>query len=129
MLGAEGKRVGQHLPSKPLEWLTDNGSAYRAHKTRAFARMRGLGARPTGVRSLESNGIAQSVVKTLWQDYISIMPGPDSQMAVINLPVAFSHYNGHHPHSRWQILLHGGFLAGCYRHPKREKVSEYMIKS
>jgi putative transposase len=42
MLGAVEKRFGQHLPSKPLEWLTDNGSAYRAHDTRAFARMLGL---------------------------------------------------------------------------------------
>ncbi len=27
------------------------------------------------------------------------MPKPDSQMALINLAVAFSHYNEHHPHS------------------------------
>jgi putative transposase len=41
MLGAVEKRFGQHLPSEPVE-LTDNGSAYRAHETRAFARMLGL---------------------------------------------------------------------------------------
>lgn len=36
MLGAVEKRFGRHLPSEPLEWLTDSGSAYRAHETRAF---------------------------------------------------------------------------------------------
>ncbi|HBR2407537.1 TPA: transposase, partial [Klebsiella pneumoniae] len=33
------------------------------------------------------------------RDYISIMPKPDSEAAVMNLAVAFSHYNEHHPHS------------------------------
>jgi len=99
MLGAVEKRFGQHLPSEPLEWLTDNGSAYRAHETRAFARMLGLEPCTTRVRSPESNGIAESFVKTIKRDYISIMPKPDSQMALINLAVAFGHYNEHHPHS------------------------------
>ncbi|EAY4944369.1 transposase, partial [Salmonella enterica] len=53
----------------------------------------------TAVRSPESNGIAESFVKTIKRDYISIMPKPDSQAAVMNLAVAFSHYNEHHPHS------------------------------
>ena len=42
MLGAVERRFGSHLPSSPVEWLTDNGSAYRSHKTRQFARMVGL---------------------------------------------------------------------------------------
>nr|WP_158151132.1 IS3 family transposase [Pantoea ananatis] len=99
MLGAVEKRFGRQLPTEPLEWLTDNGSAYRAHETRAFARMLGLEPCTTRVRSPESNGIAESFVKTIKRDYISIMPKPDSQAAVMNLAVAFSHYNEHHPHS------------------------------
>ncbi|BEN08976.1 hypothetical protein SMETH9_43020 [Serratia marcescens] len=99
MLGAVEKHFGQHLPSELLEWLTDNGSAYRAHETRAFARMLGLEPCTTRGRSPESNGIAERFVKTIKRDYISIMPKPDSQMALINLAVAFSHYNEHHPHS------------------------------
>lgn len=58
MLGAVEKRFGQHLPSEPVEWLTDNGLAYRAHETLAFARMLGLEPCTTAVRSPESNGIA-----------------------------------------------------------------------
>ncbi|MBS0899634.1 transposase [Pantoea dispersa] len=88
------KRFGQHLPSEPLEWLTDNGSAYRAHETRAFARMLSLEACTTRV----SNGLAESFLKTITRDYISIMPKPDSQTALIKLAVAFSHYNEHYPH-------------------------------
>ncbi|MDN8542666.1 IS3 family transposase [Erwinia sp. BC051422] len=99
MLGAVEKRFGRQLPTESLEWLTDNGSAYRAHETRAFARMLGLEPCTTAVRSPESNGIAESFVKTIKRDYISCMPKPDSQTAVMNLAVAFTHYNEHHPHS------------------------------
>lgn len=99
MLRAVEKRFGRALPSAPLEWLTDNGSCYRARETRAFARMLGLEPRTTAVRSPESNGMAESLVKTMKRDYISIMPKPNSETAVMNLAVAFSHYNEHHPHS------------------------------
>lgn len=99
MLCAVEKRFGRQLPIESLEWLTDNSSAYRAHEIRAFARMLGLEPCTTAVRSPESNGIAESFVKTIKRDYISIMPKPDSQAAVMNQAVAFSHYNEHHPHS------------------------------
>lgn len=99
MLRAVERRFGQRLPPAPLEWLTDNGSCYRARETRAFARMLGLEPRTTAVRSPESNGMAESLVKTIKRDYISMMPKPDSQTAVVNLSVAFAHYNEHHPHS------------------------------
>jgi len=99
MLGAVEKRFGRHLPSEPVEWLTENGSAYRAHESRAFARMPGLEPCTTAVRSPESNGLAESFVKTIKRDYISVMPKPDSQAAVMNLAVTISHYNEHHPHS------------------------------
>lgn len=99
MLGAVEKRFGQQLPSEPLEWLTDNGSAYRTHETRAFARMLVLDPCTTAVRSPESNGIAESFVKTIKRDYISIMPKADRRSALVNLAVAFRHYNEHHPHS------------------------------
>ncbi len=42
MLGAVERRFGNDLPSSPVEWLTDNGSCYRANETRQFARMLGL---------------------------------------------------------------------------------------
>ncbi|HCU0121211.1 TPA: IS3 family transposase [Escherichia coli] len=100
MLGAVERRFGNELPASPVEWLTDNGSCYRANETRQFARML-LGPEPksTAVRSPESNGIAESFVKTIKRDYISVMPKPDGLTAAKNLAEAFEHYNEWHPHS------------------------------
>nr|WP_176454363.1 IS3-like element IS2 family transposase [Escherichia coli] len=99
MLGAVERRFDNDLPSSPVEWLTDNGSCYRANETRQFARMLGLEPKNTAVRSPESNGIAESFVKTIKRDYISIMPKPDGLTAAKNLAEAFEHYNEWHPHS------------------------------
>ncbi|WP_167701225.1 IS3-like element IS2 family transposase [Shigella flexneri] len=99
MLGAVERRFGNDLPSSPVEWLTDNGSCYRANETRQFARMLGLEPKNMAVRSPESNGIAESFVKTIKRDYISIMPKPDGLTAAKNLAEAFAHYNEWHPHS------------------------------
>jgi putative transposase len=48
------------LPSVPhvIEWLSDNGPAYAAHETRAFARLIGLEPCTTPYYSPESNGMA-----------------------------------------------------------------------
>ncbi|HBE7357312.1 TPA: IS3 family transposase, partial [Escherichia coli] len=97
MLGAVERRFGNELPASPVEWLTDNGSCYRANETRQFARMLGLEPKNTAVRSPESNGIAESFVKTIKRDYISIMPKPDGLTAAKNLAEAFEHYNEWHP--------------------------------
>ncbi|HAW6235291.1 TPA: IS3 family transposase [Escherichia coli] len=99
MLGAVERRFGNELPASPVEWLTDNGSCYRANETRQFARMLGLEPKSTAVRSPESNGIAESFVKTIKRDYISIMSKPDGLTAAKNLAEAFEHYNEWHPHS------------------------------
>ncbi|HFU6546992.1 TPA: IS3 family transposase [Klebsiella pneumoniae] len=99
MLGAVERRFGSELPASPVEWLTDNGSCYRANETRQFARMLGLEPKNTAVRSPESNGIAESFVKTIKRDYINIMPKPDGLTAAKNLAEAFEHYNEWHPHS------------------------------
>ncbi len=110
MLGAVERRFGSELPTSPVEWLTDNGSCYRANETRQFARMLGLEPKNTAVRSPESNGIAESFVKTIKRDYISIMPKPDGLTAAKNLAEAFEHYNEWHPHSAKAI--NDGALTG-----------------
>jgi transposase InsO family protein len=50
MLGAVERRFGNSLPTSPVEWLTDNGSAYRSYQTRQFARMVGLEPKHTAVQ-------------------------------------------------------------------------------
>ncbi len=53
----------------------------------------------TVVRSPESNGTTESLVKTIKRDYISIMPKPDGLTAAKNLAGAFGNDNEWHPHS------------------------------
>ncbi|RON99797.1 transposase, partial [Pseudomonas fluorescens] len=42
MLESVEKRFGDQLPTTPVQWLSDNGSAYTAEQTRLFARQIGL---------------------------------------------------------------------------------------
>lgn len=79
MLAAVEQRFGQAEPAQPIEWLTDNGSPYVAHQTRQFARELGLTPLTTPVCSPQSNGMAESFVKTIKRDYIAFMPKPDAR--------------------------------------------------
>ncbi|WP_420800581.1 IS3 family transposase [Pseudomonas corrugata] len=99
MLESVEKRFGDQLPATPVQWLSDNGSAYTAEQTRRFARQIGLQPVTTPVRSPQSNGIAESFVKTIKRDYVAHMPKPDRETALRNLAIAFEHYNEQHPHS------------------------------
>lgn len=99
MLAAIEHRFGDQLPGQPIQWLTDNGSPYIARRTRAFARDIGLEPLTTPVCSPQSNGMAESFVRTMKRDYIAFMPKPDAPTAMQHLAVAFEHYNEHHPHS------------------------------
>ena len=99
MLESVEKRFGDQLPRTPVQWLSDNGSAYIAEQTRLFARQIGLQPVTTPVRSPQSNGMAESFVKTIKRDYVTHMPKPDRETALRNLTIAFEHYNEQHPHS------------------------------
>ena len=100
MLAAVEKRFGnvKKAPAQ-IEWLTDNGSGYIAEKTRLFASDIGLKPLTTPVCSPQSNGMAESFVKTMKRDYVAFMPKPDAATAARNLAIAFEHYNEQHPHS------------------------------
>ncbi len=99
MLESVEKRFGDQLPRTPVQWLSDNGSAYIAEQTRLFARQIGLQPVTTPVRSPQSNGMAESFVKTIKRDYVTHMPKRDRETALRNLTIAFEHYNEQHPHS------------------------------
>ncbi|RQN33313.1 IS3 family transposase [Paraburkholderia tropica] len=100
MLAAVENRFGDalHTPSE-IEWLSDNGSGYTSDDTRRFAAKIGLKPLTTPVRSPQSNGMAESFVKTMKRDYVAFMPKPDAATAASNLAIAFEHYNEKHPHS------------------------------
>lgn len=98
MLSAVERRFGSSLPSSPVEWLTDNGAAYRSHQTRQFARMVGLEPEHTAVRSPESNGMAESFVKTMKRDYVYVNDLPDAVTVMEKLTEWMEDYNNWHPH-------------------------------
>lgn len=82
-----------------MQWLSDNGSAYIAEQTRLFAHQIGLQPVTTPVCSPQSNGMAESYMKTIKRDYVAHMPKPDRETALRNLTIALEHYNEQHPHS------------------------------
>ena len=45
------------------------------------------------VQWLTNDGMAESIVRTMRRDYISITPKPDRLMVVRNLAETFEHYN------------------------------------
>lgn len=98
MLTSIEKRFSGEPPERAIQWLSDNGSVYTASDTRKFAALIGLNPRRTPVRSPQSNGMAESFVKTLKRDYVAVHGAPDALFVLRNLPRWFEHYNEFHPH-------------------------------
>ena len=100
MMQAGERRFGtSETPTKPIELLTDNGSCYKAIETKSFAKL--LGPKPitTPVTSPQSNGMAESFVKTLKRDYAKLANRPDSKTVMAQLKGWFYDYNSYHPHN------------------------------
>lgn len=104
MVEAVETRFGDALPDTPIEWRTDNGSPYVARDTRAFAQQINLMPRTTAINSPQSNGMAESFVKTFKRDYVGQMDRSDALTVMHQLPAAFEHYNSVHPHSALKML-------------------------
>lgn len=104
MVEAVETRFGDVLPGAPIEWLTDNGSPYVARDTRSFATQINLLPRTTAINCPQSNGMAESFVKTFKRDYVGQMDRSDAQAVMRQLPAAFEHYNAVHPHSALKML-------------------------
>jgi putative transposase len=105
MMQAVENRFGMnHPPEQPVEWLTDNGSCYIAHETKAFAKVLGLKPVTTPVSSPQSNGMAESFVKTLKRDYAALADKPNATAVMQQLELWFEHYNTKHPHSALNYL-------------------------
>ena len=116
MLRSVEKRFGDRLPDTPVQWLTDNGSAYTAHETRKFARELNLEPCTIAVSSPQSNGMAERFVKTMKEDYIAFMPKPDVRTALRNLATAFTHITMKTTRTvRWDITLRGNTGSSGHR--------------
>ena len=93
------QRFGSIRP--PVQWLSDNGSIFAAHRTIEIA----LALNPvpcfTPVENPESNGRAEAFVKTLERDYVRVSPIPDAATAIALVDRRMEGCNTvHHPHSR-----------------------------
>ena len=75
-----------------------------ARETRGFART--INTRPitTPVESPQSNGTAESFVKTIKRDYVAFGALSDAKTVMAPLPSWFAHYNTVHPHSALKYM-------------------------
>jgi len=70
----------------PIQWLSDNGSAYIARATRDFALSVGIEVCTTPYYSPESNGMAEAFVKTFKRDYVHIHELTATETVMNQLP-------------------------------------------
>jgi putative transposase len=82
MVACVERRFGISKAAHPVEWSSDNGSAYIAKDTHDTATALGLKLCFTPVRSPESNGIAQAFVKTFKRDYARLSILPDAETVI-----------------------------------------------
>jgi putative transposase len=106
-----------------IEWLSDNGSCYVAEETLTFSQKTGLKPVTPLSERAQTNGMAESFVKTVKRDYISCMPKLDVRTALQNLAIAFDHYNESHPNSALKSARHANSASAQLHQPKRDRVS------
>ena len=94
------QRFGAIRAPHPVQWLSDNGSIFAAHKTIETAVALNLEPCFTPVESPESNGMAEAFVKTFKRDYVRVSPVPDAAAALALIDTWMEDYNTVHPHSR-----------------------------
>jgi transposase InsO family protein len=110
ILAAVEQRFGSDAaPPRPIEWLTDNGSCYTVRETRAYARTINMRPITTPMESQQSNGIAESFVKTIKRAYVAFGDLSDTKAVMAQLPNWFSHCNTVHPHSALKYMSPGMF--------------------
>ena len=94
------QRFGGIRAPHPVQWLSDNGSIFAAHKTVEIAVALNLTPCFTPVESPESNGMAEAFVKTFKRDYVRVSPIANAAAALSLIDAWMKDYNTVHPHSR-----------------------------
>jgi putative transposase len=100
MVRSVEQRFGTIRAPQPVQWLSDNGSIFAAHRTIEIALALNLVPCFTPVESPESNGMAEAFVKTFKRDYVRVSPIPDAAAALALVDRWMEDYNTVHPHSR-----------------------------
>lgn len=100
MVKAVEARFGSSLRCpREIQWLSDRGSIYRAKSVKDLGKELNLRCCYTRAYSPESNGMAESFVKTIKRDYV-YQADCDSAATVLKLlPQWFADYNNVAPHS------------------------------
>jgi transposase InsO family protein len=98
------RRFANTRVPRPIEWLSDNGSPYTAHATRAFGRDCGFVVCNTPAYSPESNGMAEAFVKTFKRDFVYLGDVRSADAVLKQLPEWFEEYNEIHPHKGLNML-------------------------
>ena len=99
MVAAVERRFDGTKTPHPVEWLSDNGSAYIAKDTADMARALCLKLLFTPVRSPENNGMSESIVKTLNRDYARLHVLTGAYAILVMCTDWFEDYCEVHPHS------------------------------
>lgn len=115
MLETVEYRFGQTKVPQAMQWLSDNGSCYVARETVAFGRDLGLDIRTTPVRSPESNGMAESFVKTFKRDYVVCGDLQNAKAVMSQLPGWIEDYNKIAPHKGLKMLSPREFIKRTKR--------------
>jgi putative transposase len=84
---------------RPIQFLSDRGSIYRAKDTINFGRYMNLRSCFTRPRTPQSNGMAESFVGTIKRDYVYTSDCSDANTVLKMLPEWFKDYNHEAPHS------------------------------
>lgn len=99
----------QTLPYR-IQWLSDNGPCYVSHETVAFARNLGFEVCTTPAYSPESNGMAESFVKSFKRDYVWFGDLSNAISVMNQLPKWFEDYNESAPHKGLKMMSPREFL-------------------
>jgi transposase InsO family protein len=110
------RRFGAIRAPHPVQWLSDNGSIFAAHKTLEIATALNLVPCFTPVESPESNGMAEAFVKTFKRDYVRVSPIPDAATALAIIDYWMEDHNTVHPHSRLGYRSPGS-ISLCFLNP------------
>ena len=106
MLASLQQRFGDHARQAPatIQWLSDNGGCYRALETIEFAESIGLNPCFTPPYSPQSNGMAESFVKSFKRDYVYVNELPDADTVIAKLAGWFHDYNHLRPHKALKMM-------------------------
>lgn len=107
------RRFGTFRAPHRVQWLSDNGSIFVAHKTIEIALALNLEPCFTPVESPESNGMAEAFVKTFKRDYVRVSPIPHAAAALAQIDLWMEDYNTVHPHSRLGYRSPREYILAC----------------